>query len=135
MEMSLGTAEYANLLIKKLKVARQTVRDQKSGLTQHREADNAALRDVQTFAVGDLVLLHDPVVKPGRTRKLRSPWRGPFQVIECYPNLVNYKIHPLDKKGRLVDRGRSHIVHIGRLKPFILPATSAIRQAALISQE
>jgi len=134
MEMSIGTADYANQLIQKLKVARQTVGAQMHQVDQQHQADNAAIKAAMTFAVGDLVLLHDPVVKPGRTRKLMSPWRGPFQVIDCYPNLVNYKIHPLDKKGRLVDRARSQLVHIGRLKRFVLPTTSTIRQAAPTSQ-
>ena len=100
-----------------------------------REAGNAAITDMLTFAVGDNVLLHDPVVKPGRSRKLTSPWKGPFQVIDCYPNLVNYKIHPLDKKGRLVDRARSRLVHIGRLKRCVLPSTSTIRQAESASHK
>jgi hypothetical protein len=128
MEMSLGTADYANRLIEKLKVARQTVDAQLRSITHQREAGNAAITDTLTFAVGDRVLLHNPVVKPGRSRKLTSPWTGPFQVIDSYPNLVNYKVHPLDKNGRLSDHARSRLVHVSRLKRYVDPSTSNIRQ-------
>ena len=128
MEMSLGTADYANRLIQKLKVARQTVDAQLRNIPHQRETSNAAITDTLTFAVGDRVLLHNPVVKPGRSRKLTSPWTGPFQVIDSYPNLVNYKVHPLDKNGRLSDNARSRLVHVSRLKRYVDPSTSDIRQ-------
>ena len=128
MEMSLGTADYANRLIQKLKVARQTVDAQLRNISHQRETSNAAITDALTFAVGDRVLLHNPVVKPGRSRKLTSPWTGPFRVIDSYPNLVNYKVHPLDKNGRLSDNARSRLVHVSRLKRYVDPSTSDIRQ-------
>jgi len=41
----------------------------------------------------------------------------------------------LDKKGRLVDRARSRLVHIGRLKRYVLPSTSTIRQVESASHK
>ena len=120
--------DYANRLIQKLKVARQTVDAQLRNISHQRETSNAAITDALTFAVGDRVLLHNPVVKPGRSRKLTSPWTGPFQVIDSYPNLVNYKVHPLNKNGRLSDNARSRLVHVSRLKRYVDPSTSDIRQ-------
>ena len=32
--------------------------------------------------VGDLVLLHDPVVPRGHSRKFHRPWKGPFKVMK-----------------------------------------------------
>jgi hypothetical protein len=78
-------------------------------------------------AISDKVWLHNPVVKPGLTRKLTSPWVGPFEVIDAYPNLVNYKVHPLDKLGRRVNNAKSRLVHVGRLKRYFSPDVSEIR--------
>ena len=36
--------------------------------------------NMTSFAVGDLVYLHVPVVKPGRSRKFTNPWRGPYRI-------------------------------------------------------
>lgn len=60
------------------------------------------------FNPGELVLLHDPSVKRGRSKKLKRPWIGPYKILSKL-NEVNYKI----KKGR-----KELIIHVNRLKPF-----------------
>ena len=92
-----------------------------------RLAADHALSGVVTYAIGDKVWLHNPVVKQGLTRKLTSPWVGPFEIIDAYPNLVNYKVHPLDKLGRRVNNAKSRLVHVGRLKQYFSPDASEIR--------
>jgi hypothetical protein len=129
LTMSIGTAEYVDKLVDRLKTAGDVVRARLLKANERRAMDNAALTKVMTFEVGDKVLLHNPVVKRGRTRKLTAPWVGPFQVIDRYNNLVNYKIHPLDKFNRLINRARSRLVHVSRLKPYEDPTSSSIRQA------
>lgn len=130
MTMKIGTADYMDKLVQKLKVASDVVRARLLKGDERRVRDNAAMTDVMTFEVGDKVLLHNPIVKQGHSRKLTAPWIGPFQVIDCYPNLVNYKIHALDKLGRLVNNARSRLVHVSRLKRYHDPAQSRIRQLA-----
>jgi hypothetical protein len=131
MELSFSTAGYVEQLIEKLKIARETVDAQLRQVMERRETQNAAITNPLIFGIGDKVLLHNPVVRTGHTRKLTPPWTGPFRVIESYPNLVNYKIHQLDKSGELMKRAKSRLVHVSRLKPYVGPSTSNIRQTAM----
>lgn len=85
MELKFTTADYANNLIEKLKVAREVVHAELRKVNDQREVANAAITNPPTFEIGDKVLLHNPVVKTGRSRKLTSPWTGPFLVIDSYP--------------------------------------------------
>ena len=60
--------------------------------------------------VGDMVYLHTPVVKNGRSRKLTSPWTGPYSIVDR-PSQYNVRIHLIGGRKNLV-------VHVNRLKPF-----------------
>lgn len=60
------------------------------------------------FKVGDLVLLHDPTVKRGRSKKLDSQYIGPYKITNR-TGPVNFEI----KRGR-----KTQNVHADRLKPF-----------------
>ena len=79
------------------------------------EAKAASKRtyDIKTklrkFEVADQVLLHIPNPPKGISRKLYSPWRGIYSVVERTNDLI-YKVW---KKG-----GRVKIAHINRLKYF-----------------
>jgi hypothetical protein len=122
-------AEYVDRLIEKLKVAQSVVSERFLHHDEQRQADNEAMNKVMKYAVGDKVWLHNPVVKQGLTRKLTSPWTGPFQVVDSFNNLVNYKVHPLDKLGRLINGAKTRLVHVGRLKKYLDPQSSSIRLA------
>ena len=128
LELKENAAEYVDTLIEKLKVADQTVRDRLLKLDEKREADNSEVPSTPLFPVDSKVWLHNPVVPKGLSRKLMSPWKGPFQVLDVYPNLVNYKLHPLDKRGQLIPNAKSRLAHVARLKPWYDPKGSAIRQ-------
>ena len=45
-----------------------------------RQADKRASQ--KKFEVGDPVYLHDPTVKPGELKKLKSPWKSYYRIIE-----------------------------------------------------
>lgn len=62
----------------------------------------------KTFEVGDQVLLYCPQVRRGRSRKLNSPWVGPYTVIE-----INSEVNVTIKKGRNTQK-----VHKNRVKHF-----------------
>ena len=104
------------------------MRDRLLKLDEKREADNSEVPSTPLFPVDSKVWLHNPVVPKGLSRKLMSPWKGPFQVLDVYPNLVNYKLHPLDKRGQLIPNAKSRLAHVARLKPWYDPKGSAIRQ-------
>ena len=68
----------------------------------------------EQIEVGDRVFLHDPARKKGQTKKLHSPWQGPYIVMTRIGD-VNFRI-------RAVDNPRKRkVVHFNRLKPCGVP--------------
>ena len=63
---------------------------------------------------GDLVWLHNPAVPKGKSRKLHSPWSGPYKVVKRLSAAV-YRIQ--DQRGSRSRRRRRLVVHFDRLKP------------------
>ncbi|CAF0905958.1 unnamed protein product [Brachionus calyciflorus] len=61
------------------------------------------------FKPGDLVWVHNDVIKKGQCKKFTYSWNGPY-VVEQELNKVNYKIRPIKSKSKRL------IVHINRLK-------------------
>jgi hypothetical protein len=70
-------------------------------------------RDV-SYNVGDFVMIHYPTRIVGKSEKLLHNFRGPFEVIECSPNGVNYKVRGLGKRNKvIIDK-----VHVSRMKGY-----------------
>ena len=63
----------------------------------------------EQIEVGDRVFLHDPAVKKGQTKKLHSPWQGPYIVITRIGD-VTYRIQAVDNPRK------RKVVHFNRLK-------------------
>ena len=63
-----------------------------------------------TYKVGDLVLLHTPICLPGQTSKLKSHWKGPFEILREF-NQLNFIL-----KNK--SDGKQVIAHYDRMKPF-----------------
>jgi len=62
------------------------------------------------YKVGQLVYLHVPHIKKGRTKKLSRLWRGPYKIVEVKSSLnVVLRI-----------RARNVVVHVNRIKPVIV---------------
>ena len=47
----------------------------------------------EQIEVGDRVFLHDPAVKRGQTKKLHSPWQGPYIVVTKIGDVTYRKHH------------------------------------------
>ena len=62
------------------------------------------------YQVGDIVSLHDPVVKKGHSRKFHRPWKGPFKVVKLLGS-TTYRIQDC-KNSR-----KRKVVHFNHLKP------------------
>ena len=60
------------------------------------------------FNVGDKILLHQPLVRWGRSKKLVKPWVGPYTVVE-----VNSDVNITIKRWKHLQK-----VHLNRVKPF-----------------
>ena len=62
------------------------------------------------FTPGQLVWLCNPVVPKGNSKKLHSPWVGPYKVVKCLSDSV-YRIQDTRASRR------RQVVHFDRLKP------------------
>ena len=63
-----------------------------------------------SYKEGEHVLLHYPVLQPGKSPQLCSPWRGPYEILKCL-NGVNYKMKELTT-------GKVQVVHYDRMKRY-----------------
>ena len=63
-----------------------------------------------TYKEGEYVLHHYPVVLVGKSPKLSSPRRGPYEILKCL-NDVNYRIKELTT-------GKNQVVHYDRMKRY-----------------
>ncbi len=59
---------------------------------------------------GQLVMVHNPVVPWGQSRKLHCPWSGPYKVVKRLSDAV-YRV--LDTRSRR----QRQVIHFDRLKP------------------
>ena len=64
----------------------------------------------EKFQVGQLVWLCNPVVPRGGSRKLHSPWVGPYKIVKCLADTV-YRIQDTCRSRKRI------VVHFDRLKP------------------
>ena len=80
------------------------------GAAQKRQTDHYDQRiDGEQIEVGDRVFLHLPARKKGQTKKLHSPWQGPYIVMTKIDD-VTYRIEAIDNPRR------RKVVHFTRLK-------------------
>ena len=91
--------------------------------TQQRRRKNLYNKRVRvpTYKEGEYVLLHNPVVPVGKSPKLSSHWRGPYEILKCL-NDLNYKIKELTT-------GKVQVVHYDRMKRYHgqIPVTSNVQ--------
>lgn len=120
-------ADHINNLVSRLKVAQRVVDARLAADQERRRQANDALTQVPQYEVGDFVWVHNPHVGKGHSRKLTPLWRGPYEVIDKFNNRVNYKVHPLDRRGRKINNAQSKIIHVARMKRYYHPDTSEIR--------
>ena len=65
----------------------------------------------KSYETGDFVWLCNPAIPRGASRKLHSPWSGPYRVIKRISDIV-YRIQ--DTRGRK----KKQVVHFDRLKLY-----------------
>ena len=124
----LSAIEYVSELVKKMKELQEIVIKQSEQTQQQKEEYNRTLADVPNYSIGSKVLLYIPVAKKGQSKKLTALWKGPYEVIDSWPNRLNYRLQKLDKKGKnKIANAKPILVHVGRMKPYVDPNQSAIR--------
>ena len=67
----------------------------------------------RNYTVGDVVMLHLPVIKPGTNKKFQNFWK-PFWVVSDVISPVNYEI------TNLMDKKKKLNIHVNRLKTQIM---------------
>ena len=84
----------------------------RNATTQQRRRNNLYNKHVHgpKYKEGEHILLHYPVVQPGKSPKLSSPWRGPYEILKCL-NDVNYRI-------KEITTGKVQVVHYDRMKRY-----------------
>ena len=100
--------EFVEEVSRSLKEAYEDVRQKLDEAHKKNKAiyDRSVKGSVLT--IGDRVWLYIPAVKPGRTRKLSSLWRGPYTIID--------RVGDLDYHIQLIGSSKTLIVHRNRLK-------------------
>ena len=120
--------QYVANLRKTMELAYQlTCENMQTAANQQKENYNFKVHG-DKFTTGQLVWLCNPVVSKGNSRKLLTPWVGPYRVIKCLSDTV-YRIQ--DTRANR----RRQVVHFDRLKPChqnirILAKTNAPQQQA-----
>ena len=94
-----------------LQTAYTTVRAHIASAHQRNKARYDKERPFSPYSVGDLVWLHVSAVKPGRTKKFASQWKGPYTIMDRISE-VNYKIKLVGSSTKAT------IVHHNRLKSY-----------------
>lgn len=85
---------------------------------QLRQKKNYDLRVLEnSYQIGDVVLLFNSATKVGQSSKLKSPWKGPYLVVDSKPPLYTIQ----NKKGK-------QTVHHDRIKISKGPIPFALRQ-------
>ena len=103
--------EYVEILRTRLRQIHNVARKHMTQAmrSQKRHYDRNA-KDIR-YKVGDIVWLHCPARKKGRSPKLARPWKGPYLILTKLSD-VNYRI-------QMSPKSKMEIVHADRLKSCI----------------
>ena len=100
---------YVGDLHKSLHIAYTTVRSYTQSAHERNKQQYDAVKPYLPYMVGNQVWLHVPAVKPGRSKKFVSQWRGPYTVLDK-TSVTNYRVRLIGPPAKDL------IVHHNRLK-------------------
>jgi hypothetical protein len=101
--------EYTAEIIRKIKIATDFIKDKANQIKDKRDENNSNLKRIQSFHVGEYVMLYVPRTKRGISNKLCHKWKGPYSIV-AQTSPVNYIIKNVENK-------KTDHVHVSRLKP------------------
>ena len=120
--------KYADVLRASLSKSYERVRLYSKKKQQHQKQFYDRGARGSPYQVGDIVSLHDPVVKKGHSRKFHRPWKGPFKVVKLLGS-TTYRIQDCKNSGK------RKVVHFNRLKPaYCQPTPESTRFLRLQKQ-
>jgi hypothetical protein len=81
---------------------------------QRNKAYYDRLHRIVSYNIGDKVLVYYPTRFKGLSEKLLNQFHGPFEIVKCHSNGVNYEVQGIRNGKKLV----IDCVHVSRLKPY-----------------
>ena len=106
-------SQYVRELRESLEEAYEHARENLQASQQRQKAYYDQRATGTPFQVGDLVWLWVKEIKKGQTRKLKTPWEGPYVVLQRLSD-VTYRIQLKD------GHGRKQVVHYNRLRLCVI---------------
>ena len=109
----LKTKEYVQMLISKVTTTCENMRHMQVLVKESQKINyDNHVQTSHSFKRGDKVILHQPKMKKGIATKCIMQWTGPYSILKCCHNEVNFVIQNMKNK-------KIQKVHARRLKLFI----------------
>jgi hypothetical protein len=109
VELFLTPENYAVTVQKQLQDAFKAVNENRKVEMDYAKLNHDRKVRAANFELNDLVWILDPSKSPGKSKKLKKKWNGPFRITAII-NDVDYMIKPANRNGK------SRIVHQNLLK-------------------
>ena len=110
--------DYVEEMLRGFREAKQIFQRQREVIEEGKKKFNDSIKKSHNFDIGEVVLVLKRHVKKGLVRKLTHMWKGPYVVINKFPNQINYEVQLL-MNGK--DR---HVVHASNMKVYTEPHTT-----------
>ncbi|HEY1644970.1 MAG TPA: reverse transcriptase domain-containing protein, partial [Candidatus Saccharimonadales bacterium] len=120
---------YLNDMQRHLQVAHDVARKAHQEKMDRTNEENRKIEPEKliTFDIGDIVLICEPHIKRGLTRKLNKPWKGPYMVTNVYGNKLNYQVQKLKSDGKPSTNSKLKVVNVKFMKLYKAPLSSPLR--------
>jgi transposase InsO family protein len=114
-EQFTSSVEYLKEVTGRFRAAKIIFEKQREAMEGEKKQFNDSIRKTINFDIGEVVLILKRYIKKGHVKKLTHLWRGPYVVVNKYPNQINYEV-------QLLKRGKDkHVVHASNMKRFHEP--------------
>jgi len=107
-------------MVKRMRLAKEIYEAQVKELVDENKPKNEAIVNKKTFDLGQKVLLYKSRAKLGHSKKLTKTWTGPWIVIKCFDNQINYQVKLLS------DGKRKQTAHAGNMKAYYAPDMTSL---------
>jgi transposase InsO family protein len=117
-EQFVSTEEYLKEAIRRFSAAKEIFERQREAIEEEKKQFNDSIRKTVNFDIGEVVLVLKRHVKKGLVKKLTHLWKGPYVVINKFPNQINYEVQ------LLIGGKDRHVVHASNMKVYTEPHTT-----------
>jgi len=114
-EQFTSSEQYLKEVTGRFRAAKVIFEKQREAIEVEKKQSNDSIRKTINFDIGEVMLILKRYVKKGHVKKLTHLWRGPYVVVNKFPNRINYEVQLL-KSGK-----DKHIVHASNMKRFHEP--------------